>query len=125
MRRRPQRARLPTRFTHPFQAREVGTELLLFGVRPRLRSVTGRVLARGAGLVRLYPPLKQPLSQAPPQIRPFHQDDFLRSLDHAGPQLTCILKGDWLGLYRCVGGMQSPRLPLLVGAGCPYPPFGT
>ncbi|XP_019567919.2 protein DENND6B isoform X4 [Rhinolophus sinicus] len=37
---------------------------------------------------------------APPQIRPFHQDDFLRSLDHAGPQLTCILKGDWLGLYR-------------------------
>ncbi|KAM5250588.1 protein DENND6B isoform 2-T2 [Hipposideros larvatus] len=42
----------------------------------------------------------KPLSQAPPQIRPFHQDDFLRSLDHAGPQLTCILKGDWLGLYR-------------------------
>nr|XP_019567916.1 PREDICTED: protein DENND6B isoform X6 [Rhinolophus sinicus] len=39
-------------------------------------------------------------TQAPPQIRPFHQDDFLRSLDHAGPQLTCILKGDWLGLYR-------------------------
>ncbi|XP_074182765.1 protein DENND6B isoform X3 [Rhinolophus sinicus] len=38
--------------------------------------------------------------KAPPQIRPFHQDDFLRSLDHAGPQLTCILKGDWLGLYR-------------------------
>lgn len=38
--------------------------------------------------------------KAPPQIRPFRQDDFLRSLDHAGPQLTCILKGDWLGLYR-------------------------
>uniref|UniRef100_A0A2K5IT11 UDENN domain-containing protein n=1 Tax=Colobus angolensis palliatus TaxID=336983 RepID=A0A2K5IT11_COLAP len=36
----------------------------------------------------------------PPQIRPFSQDDFLRSLEHAGPQLTCILKGDWLGLYR-------------------------
>ncbi|XP_045671386.1 protein DENND6B isoform X4 [Ursus americanus] len=28
------------------------------------------------------------------------KDDFLRSLEHAGPQLTCILKGDWLGLYR-------------------------
>lgn len=40
------------------------------------------------------------LSQSPPQICPFRQDDFLRSLEHAGPQLTCILKGDWLGLYR-------------------------
>nr|XP_034373122.1 protein DENND6B isoform X3 [Arvicanthis niloticus] len=38
--------------------------------------------------------------KSPPQIRPFRQDDFLRSLEHAGPQLTCILKGDWLGLYR-------------------------
>lgn len=41
-----------------------------------------------------------PLSQSPPQICPFRQDDFLRSLEHSGPQLTCILKGDWLGLYR-------------------------
>ncbi|XP_011528994.1 protein DENND6B isoform X1 [Homo sapiens] len=40
--------------------------------------------------------------KTPPQIQPFSQDDFLRSLEHAGPQLTCILKGDWLGLYRCV-----------------------
>ncbi|XP_016794973.1 protein DENND6B isoform X3 [Pan troglodytes] len=38
--------------------------------------------------------------KTPPQIQPFSQDDFLRSLEHAGPQLTCILKGDWLGLYR-------------------------
>uniref|UniRef100_A0A8C2YUS1 DENN domain containing 6B n=2 Tax=Chinchilla lanigera TaxID=34839 RepID=A0A8C2YUS1_CHILA len=38
--------------------------------------------------------------KTPPQIRPFRQEDFLRSLEHAGPQLTCILKGDWLGLYR-------------------------
>ncbi|KAM4882034.1 protein DENND6B isoform 2-T2 [Thomomys bottae] len=38
--------------------------------------------------------------KSPPQIRPFRQDEFLRSLEHAGPQLTCILKGDWLGLYR-------------------------
>ncbi|XP_053113227.1 protein DENND6B isoform X2 [Hemicordylus capensis] len=36
----------------------------------------------------------------PPQIRPFHQEDFLKTLDHAGPQLTCVLKGDWVGLYR-------------------------
>ncbi|XP_031319396.1 protein DENND6B isoform X5 [Camelus dromedarius] len=40
------------------------------------------------------------LSRTPPQIRPFRQDDFLRSLEHSGPQLTCMLKGDWLGLYR-------------------------
>lgn len=41
-----------------------------------------------------------PLSQTPPQIRPFRQDDFLQSLERSGPQLTCVLKGDWLGLYR-------------------------
>ncbi|KAG8518006.1 Protein DENND6B [Galemys pyrenaicus] len=40
------------------------------------------------------------LSQMPPQVRPFHQDDFLRDLERAGPQLTCTPKGDWLGLYR-------------------------
>ncbi|XP_023365163.1 protein DENND6B isoform X2 [Otolemur garnettii] len=47
-------------------------------------------------------PLQKSISpwKTPPQIRPFSQDDFLRSLEHAGPQLTCILKGDWLGLYR-------------------------
>ncbi|XP_060161651.1 protein DENND6B isoform X2 [Globicephala melas] len=28
------------------------------------------------------------------------KDDFLRSLERSGPQLTCLLKGDWLGLYR-------------------------
>uniref|UniRef100_A0A8C8RKE2 DENN domain containing 6B n=1 Tax=Pelusios castaneus TaxID=367368 RepID=A0A8C8RKE2_9SAUR len=36
----------------------------------------------------------------PPQIRPFRQEDFMKTLEHAGPQLTCILRGDWLGLYR-------------------------
>ncbi|XP_054843673.1 protein DENND6B [Eublepharis macularius] len=36
----------------------------------------------------------------PPQIRPFHQEDFLKTLEHAGPQLTCGIKGDWIGLYR-------------------------
>ncbi|XP_039181286.1 protein DENND6B isoform X2 [Crotalus tigris] len=38
--------------------------------------------------------------KTPPRIRPFHQEDFLKSLEHTGPQLTCVLKGDWLGLYR-------------------------
>ncbi|XP_074832650.1 protein DENND6B isoform X1 [Carettochelys insculpta] len=36
----------------------------------------------------------------PPQIRPFRQEDFMKTLEHAGPQLTCVLRGDWLGLYR-------------------------
>lgn len=38
--------------------------------------------------------------QTPPQIRPFSQDEFLSTLDHAGPQLTSLLRGDWIGLYR-------------------------
>ncbi|XP_031587422.2 protein DENND6B isoform X2 [Oreochromis aureus] len=38
--------------------------------------------------------------KTPPQIRPFSQDEFLSTLDHAGPQLTSLLRGDWIGLYR-------------------------
>ncbi|KAL8222594.1 UNVERIFIED_CONTAM: Protein dennd6b [Gekko kuhli] len=36
----------------------------------------------------------------PPPIRPFQQEEFLKTLDQAGPQLTCVVKGDWMGLYR-------------------------
>ncbi|XP_067325538.1 protein DENND6B isoform X2 [Anolis sagrei] len=47
-------------------------------------------------------PLQRAISpwKNPPQIRPFRQEDFLKTLEHAGPQLTCLLKGDWMGLYR-------------------------
>ncbi|KAJ8006471.1 hypothetical protein DPEC_G00107600 [Dallia pectoralis] len=38
--------------------------------------------------------------KTPPQIRPFSQEDFIGTLEHAGPQLTSVLKGDWIGLYR-------------------------
>uniref|UniRef100_A0A3B4AAN9 UDENN domain-containing protein n=1 Tax=Periophthalmus magnuspinnatus TaxID=409849 RepID=A0A3B4AAN9_9GOBI len=38
--------------------------------------------------------------KTPPQIRPFNQDEFMATLDHSGPQLTSMLKGDWMGLYR-------------------------
>ncbi|XP_036373987.1 protein DENND6B isoform X1 [Megalops cyprinoides] len=38
--------------------------------------------------------------KTPPQIRPFSQEEFMGTLDHAGPQLTSVLKGDWIGLYR-------------------------
>ncbi|KAK7896720.1 hypothetical protein WMY93_022045 [Mugilogobius chulae] len=31
---------------------------------------------------------------------PFNQDEFMATLDHSGPQLTSMLKGDWMGLYR-------------------------
>ncbi|XP_032272588.1 protein DENND6B isoform X2 [Phoca vitulina] len=92
-------------------------ELTQSFIIPLVRPRAGGVRAEGHGL-RLTPlphrsttwpascPCRRasrpgrPLSQTPPQIRPFRQDDFLRSLEHAGPQLTCILKGDWLGLYR-------------------------
>ncbi|KAM6986064.1 protein DENND6B [Aplochiton taeniatus] len=38
--------------------------------------------------------------KTPPQIRPFSHDEFIGTLDHAGPQLTSVLKGDWMGLYK-------------------------
>ncbi|KAM9824333.1 protein DENND6B [Neosynchiropus ocellatus] len=38
--------------------------------------------------------------KTPPQIRPFSQEEFMSTLEHSGPQLTSMLRGDWLGLYR-------------------------
>ncbi|KAM9705243.1 LOW QUALITY PROTEIN: protein DENND6B [Menidia menidia] len=38
--------------------------------------------------------------KTPPQIRPFSQEDFMSTLEHSGPQLTAMLRGDWTGLYR-------------------------
>ena len=40
------------------------------------------------------------LEQSPPQLRPFIQEEFMKTLEKAGPQLTSRLKGDWIGLYR-------------------------
>lgn len=40
------------------------------------------------------------ISQSPPQLRPFNQEEFMKTLEKAGPQLTSRLKGDWIGLYR-------------------------
>ncbi|CAL8323415.1 unnamed protein product [Lota lota] len=37
--------------------------------------------------------------KTPPQIRPFSQEEFMATLEHAGPHLTSMLKGDWMGLY--------------------------
>ncbi|XP_061419017.1 protein DENND6B-like isoform X1 [Lethenteron reissneri] len=38
--------------------------------------------------------------KSPPQVRPFVVDEFVATLQHAGPQLTSPLRGDWQGLYR-------------------------
>ncbi|KAI1890359.1 hypothetical protein AGOR_G00152920 [Albula goreensis] len=47
-------------------------------------------------------PLQKSISpwKSPPQLRPFIQEEFMKSLEKAGPQLTSRLKGDWIGLYR-------------------------
>lgn len=123
---------IPTPTRPPLQRKEVGQH---WGPSPaawRPRSVPGRCPGgwprhtQGLrGCTCLAPGLTWPLSQTPPQIRPFHQDDFLCSLEHAGPQLTCILKGDWLGLYRWVDTSGGPEAPAAVGAGFPCPPSGT
>ncbi|VDL74063.1 unnamed protein product [Nippostrongylus brasiliensis] len=39
-------------------------------------------------------------SEAIPCARPFSIEDFLLTIDGAGPSLTCGVKGDWPGLYR-------------------------
>uniref|UniRef100_A0A8C4RW82 DENN/MADD domain containing 6B n=1 Tax=Erpetoichthys calabaricus TaxID=27687 RepID=A0A8C4RW82_ERPCA len=33
----------------------------------------------------------------PPQIRSFSREEFMKTLEHSGPQLTSVLKGDWMG----------------------------
>lgn len=38
--------------------------------------------------------------KSPPQLKPFSEDEFMKTLEKAGPQLTSRLKGDWIGLYR-------------------------
>ncbi|OWK02434.1 hypothetical protein Celaphus_00010421, partial [Cervus elaphus hippelaphus] len=39
-----------------------------------------------------------PLS--PPQLRQFLPEEFMKTLEKTGPQLTSRIKGDWIGLYR-------------------------
>ncbi|XP_073207578.1 protein DENND6A isoform X2 [Lepidochelys kempii] len=47
-------------------------------------------------------PLQKSISpwKSPPQLRQFSQEEFMKTLEKAGPQLTSGLKGDWIGLYR-------------------------
>ena len=48
-------------------------------------------------------PLQRNISphKGPPRLKPFDAEDFLKTIEHSGPQLTSGLKGDWVGLYRC------------------------
>ncbi|XP_059800177.1 DENN/MADD domain containing 6Aa [Hypanus sabinus] len=47
-------------------------------------------------------PLQKSISpwKSPPQLKPFSEEEFMKTLEKAGPQLTSKLKGDWIGLYR-------------------------
>jgi len=47
-------------------------------------------------------PLQKSISpyKAVPALSPFRPEEFLSSIDQAGPQLTTGVKGDWTGLYR-------------------------
>ena len=38
--------------------------------------------------------------RAAPKVKPFVIEDFLRSLESSGPQLTPMVKGDWESLYK-------------------------
>ncbi|XP_018411778.1 PREDICTED: protein DENND6A [Nanorana parkeri] len=38
--------------------------------------------------------------KSPPQLKTFSQEEFMKTLEKTGPQLTSRLKGDWIGLYR-------------------------
>ncbi|KAM8930255.1 protein DENND6A [Pelodytes ibericus] len=38
--------------------------------------------------------------KSPPQPKPFSQEEFMKTLEKTGPQLTSRLKGDWIGLYK-------------------------
>lgn len=40
--------------------------------------------------------------QSPPQLRQFLPEEFMKTLEKTGPQLTSGIKGDWIGLYRSV-----------------------
>lgn len=45
-----------------------------------------------------------------PQMKPFMVEEFIKTLETCGPQLTSGLKGDWAGLYRSVQCVQVTDL---------------
>ncbi|CAB4002107.1 DENND6A-like isoform X1 [Paramuricea clavata] len=47
-------------------------------------------------------PLQRSISpwKLPPKLKCFDAEEFLKTVEHSGPQLTSVLKGNWKGLYR-------------------------
>ena len=52
-------------------------------------------------------------NRKPPIIKEFDNEEFLKTIDQYGPQLTCGLKGDWKELYRQFLSTPNFRLWLL------------
>ena len=42
------------------------------------------------------------LLQPPPSLKEFDEEQFLRIVEGAGPQMTSSVKGNWVPLYKCV-----------------------
>ncbi|VDN15398.1 unnamed protein product [Dibothriocephalus latus] len=47
-----------------------------------------------------------------PESGRFNMDEFFRTLETLGPQLTCEIKGDWAGLYS-LADIPGGGYPLL------------
>lgn len=56
-------------------------------------------------------PLQRNISphKAVPCLKPFETEEFIKTLEHSGPQLTSGLKGNWVGLYRCTVRLIGKR----------------
>lgn len=76
--------------------------VLLSGSVLRWKCLTVCVFVWQERYVASLMPLQKSISpwKSPPPLRPFIQQDFMKTLEKAGPQLTSRLKGDWIGLYR-------------------------
>lgn len=104
-----------TKFKPHLQADKSLSKVLLRGVQ------TGRPLEVQSALLRRHlleltqsfmipleryvaslMPLHRNISpyKSTPSLRQFNPDEFLATLDNAGPHLTSGIKGDWEGLYR-------------------------
>lgn len=61
-------------------------------------------------------PLQKNISphKGAPRLKPFDAEEFLKTIEHSGPQLTSGLKGDWVGLYRYAIGLYALHILTLL-----------
>ena len=69
--------------------------ILCHGADTNLHNPSGKVSCKSDALAKTILPYR-----APPKVRPFNCDDFIKSLGANGLQLTSRFKGDWAGLYK-------------------------